>query len=219
MNSSASPDSGDISALQKQLESAQQHLKQALDKSRAKLNVNLGEAFEAVTSAQVALAAAKGEEYAVPLDIGFLPEAAVSEPVLLQTDYATILTFSAVRRTPDGKREDAGYGIIELDLCWVTKFGYPNDEALPGHPLSETGLDAYGVYEVRNSSWVKLITEQNRVAFPKTPDSKQRHFIFTFHDSTLECIARGLRPSLSTKPYGEIFEDIRKRVFNHELNA
>ena len=202
-----------IPELETKLTAAKEHLAQIL--KAGNLHESLV-AFEAVASAQRALAAAKGEEYAIPYDIGFVPEAAVSEPVLLQTDYATIITFSAMRPMPDGRRENAGYGIVELDLCSLTKFGYPNDEALSGHPLYERGLRGYGVYEVRNSSWVRLQTEQNRVAFPKTPDSTQRHFIFAFHDSTFECIARGLHASLSTKPYAEIFEEVRKRIFKHE---
>jgi hypothetical protein len=209
----------DIRHFEEQLASAQKHLAQVLHDGRTadKLQESLA-AFEAVSSAQRALAGAKGEDYAVPYDIGFVPEAAVSEPVLLQTDDAAILTFSAVCLR-EGKREDAGYGIVELDLCSLTKFGYPNDEALPGHPLHERGLGGYGVFEVQNSSWKKLKTLQNRVAFPNTPESTQRHFIFTFHDSTFECIARGLRASLSTKPYAEVFEDIRKRVFGRYENA
>jgi len=176
-------------------------------------------AYEAVAVAQRALAAAKKEEYADRYDVGFVPEAAVSEPVLLQTDHAAVLTFSAMREREDGKREDAGYGVLELDLCSLTKFGYPNDEALPGHPLYERGLSDYGVFEVKNSAWIRSMTEHNRVAFPDTPDSKARHFIITFHDSTFECIARGVRASLSSKPYVELFEDIRKIVFPHAKNA
>lgn len=204
-----------ISDLEKQLVLAKERLAQVLKAGikTDKLQESLA-AFDAVASAQRNLAAAKGEEYAVPYDIGFVPEAALSEPVLLQTDDSAILTFSAVRSMPDGKRKDAGYGIVELYWCSLTKFGYPNDEALAGHPLYEKGLNGYGVYEVFNSSWIKLSTEQNRVAFPQTPDSTDRHFIFTFHDSTLECIARELRASLSTRPYVEIFDDIRKRVFS-----
>ncbi len=206
-----------IPQLEERLTEARNHLARTLEAGRKmdKLQECLA-AFEAVASAQRALAAAKGEEYAIPHDIGFMPEAAVSEPVLLQNDDGAILTFSAVRLGPDGRREEAGYGIVEFDLCSLTKFGYPNDEALPGHPLYERGLGVYGVYEVRNSSWVRLITEQNRVAFPNTPDSTKRHFIFTFHDSSFECIARGLDASLSTRPYAEIFEEVRRRVFKHE---
>src|SRR5579859_6219810 len=119
----------DISKLEEELANAKRHLAQTLEAGRAarKLLATLAD-FEAVVSTQRNLAAAKAEEYAVPLDIGFVPEAAVSEPVLLQTEDAVVLTFSAMRTSPDGKREDAGYGVVQFDLCTQTKFGYPNDE-------------------------------------------------------------------------------------------
>ena len=144
-------------------------------------------------------------------DIGFEPEAAVSGPVLLHTDTSAFLTFNAVRMKEE-KRETAGIGVIEILGCSVTKFGYPNDEALRGHPLWKRGLRHYGVFEVLSSSWVREKTEQNRVSFPKTPDSKQRHFIFTFHDSTFECIADDIHPLLSTEPYEQIFRQISSRA-------
>ena len=71
----------------------------------------------------------------------------------------------------------------------------------------------YGVYEVRNSLWSGQTVEMNPVSFPKTPNSTQKHFIFTFHDSTFECLACGLRAYLSTKPYSEILTEITKSVF------
>ena len=145
----------DIPQLEEQLIEAKEILARVLETANRMGHLpEIVVAFETVASAQRALAAAKGEEYAMPYDIGFVPEAAVSEPVVLQTDNATILTFSAKRPTVEGKYEDAGYGILEFDLCSLTKFGYPNDEALPGHPLYEKGLSAYGIYEVFNSSWV-----------------------------------------------------------------
>jgi len=207
-------DAMNIPQLEEQLVLAKSHLTQILEAGRKsdKFKESLV-AFEAVASAQRNLAAAKGEEYAKPHNIGFVPEAAVPEPVLLQTEYAAVITFCAVRQNQDGKRVEAGYGIVDLDLCSTTKFGYPNDEALSGHPLYQKGLRAYGVFEVLNSNWIRLKTEQNRVAFPNTPESTQRHFIFTFHDSTFECIAHGLRATLNTKPYAEIFEEVRQRVF------
>jgi hypothetical protein len=151
----------------------------------------------------------------VRFDIGFEPEAGVSGPVLLQTDDDAFLTFNAVRMTPDGKRGTVGTGIIEFERCGVTKFGYPNDEALAGHPLYKRGLQAYSVFEVLGSSWIQQMTEQNRVSFPNTSDSEQRHFIFTFHDSTFECVADSLRATLSIEPYEQIFRQITQRVFHH----
>lgn len=208
-----------IPHLEQQLVAKKAHLARMLE---AGVCINelkeISAAFEEVAVAERSLAAAKGEEHAVPYDIGWVPEAAVSEPVLLQTEYSVFLTFSAFSHSLHGGRADVGYGIVEFDSCSLTMFGYPNDEAITGHPLYEKGLRAYGIYEVRNSSWVKLKTEQNRIAFPNTPDSTQRHFIFTFHDSSFECIASGLRATLSTKPYSEIFEDVRRRVFKHDDN-
>ncbi|MEQ4301835.1 hypothetical protein ABNF97_10660 [Plantactinospora sp. B6F1] len=46
-------------------------------------------------------------------------------------------------------------------------FGYPNDEALPGHPLYDAAADwSYGFYEVQGSPWLRRLGAQNRVKFP-----------------------------------------------------
>lgn len=169
-------------------------------------------AYEAVSECQRALAAAQGLDYAVKIDMGCLPEAAVSGPVLLQSDYHVFLTFNAVQIASDHRREDAGTAVVEIQRCYVTKFGYPNDEALPGHPLYQRGLSAYGAFEVRNSRWIRVLTERNRVRFPETGDSRQTHFIITFHDSSFECIADGLKVTLTNKPYPEVFASIAQRV-------
>ena len=150
------------------------------------------------------------------LDIGFLPEAAVSGSVLLQDDYNTFLTFNAVRMTADDKPADAGTGVIEFEHCYLTKFGYPNDEALGGHPLAKKGLKWYGVFEVENSSWIAEKTKQNRVNFPSTTeDTRSRHFIFTFHDSTFECLAWDLRARLDDQPYPSILSELAARLTNN----
>ena len=206
----------DIPELEQQLVETQEHLRELQGVRGRPIFEELRDAFDRLAKAQRALASARSEEYAVPYDIGFTPEAAVSGPVLLQTDYRTILTFNAVRRMPDGLRHRIGHGIVEIESCSVTKFGYPNDEALPGHPLYSKGLQAYGVYEVRNSLWIRQITEQNRIPFPETPDSTQKHFLFIFHDGSLECIASSLRAFVSTEPYSRVFQEMTQRVFGRE---
>jgi hypothetical protein len=72
-------------------------------------------------------------------------------------------------------------------------FGPPNDEAFAGHPLSVRGLTPYGVFEVKNSSWVRRLERMNSVHPRHKPErfARLKHFIFTFHDTTFECIAEG----------------------------
>lgn len=128
-------------------------------------------------------------EQLVDLAVGFSPEAAVSGALLLQSERATILTFNAMRPAKTGKYVEAGTAVFEFRQCLITRFGLPNDEALPGHPLYHQGLDVYGCYEVLNSSWRAEAEAQNRVAFPATDYSSVRHFVFVFHDSCFECLA------------------------------
>jgi len=202
-----------ISMLEKLLAEAHESYKQSLRSLAFGKLTEARKAGELLANAQRELAKAKGEEYAVPYDIGFLPEAAVSEAVVLQTELKTILTFSAVRETPDEMRTSVGYGIVEFERCCLTKFGHPNDEARPGHSLYSKGLGAYGVYEVRNSLWSRQTIEMNQRRFPNAPEFVGRHFIFTFHDSTFECLASGLRASASSGPYSQLFMEIAKKVF------
>src|SRR4051794_26368763 len=90
----------------------------------------------------------------IELDLGFKPEPAVSGAVLTETEYSTFLTFNAVRRLSDGSVSRIGWAFIEFTRCIITKFGYPNDEALDGHPLRGKGLYGYGIFEVLISSWI-----------------------------------------------------------------
>ena len=151
----------------------------------------------------------------VELDIDVVPEAAVSGAVVLQDEYATYLTFNAMSKGADGKRRDAGTAIIAFKRCLLTKFGYPNDEALAGHPLYERGLKFYGAFEVLGSSWAAAVVAQNRHSFPDTPDGYAgRHFIFTFHDSTFECLASEMAVELSHDPYVQILTRLSSRLLN-----
>ena len=159
-------------------------------------------ANERELEAERKLAAAAGDQYAGPLDLGFVPEAGVSAPVLLQNEYSAVLTFSAITIGPDGSRAKTGTAIIELDRCQWTMFGYP---------LYGRDLCAHGIFEVHNSHWVRRMFEQNKVSFPNTKPWNVRHFVFSFHDSTFQCICQGIKASsVSQEPYSMIFERISK---------
>ena len=158
------------------------------------------------------------EDQITELDLGVTPEAAVSGAVCLQTEAGTFLTFNAMRPTdrpsPYGGfyTEDAGTAVVEFKRCLVSRFGYPNDEAQLGIPQYKAA--SYGIYEVLGSSWIKEVVRLNRYAFPKTTDGYvKRHFLFTFHDDTFECLADDLTVEVFNDPYAVIFERVRRRAF------
>ena len=88
--------------------------------------------------------------------------------------------------------------ILTADPYRVFQFGPPNDEAISGHRLYGLGLQPYSAFEVLNSSWIASQEKANRVHSRHMPElfSGYRHFILTFHDSTLEFIARSFSTSL-----------------------
>ena len=159
-------------------------------------------------------------EAVVELDIGVIPEAAVSGAVLVQSEVSAYLLFNAMRDTakpfPSGGfyKEDAGIAVVELVQCSITKFGYPNDEAWSHIPRT-TGL-SYGVFEVENSPWKVELLRLNRFAFPDTKESKSRHFLFLFHDSSFECIAQDLQVEVVRKPFLEVFRAVSSKAFAHD---
>lgn len=142
----------------------------------------------------------------VAIDIGCLPELAVSGPVVMAMDERLVFSFNATLRTSEGRRTDAGRAVVQVAPCLAFKFGYPNDEARPGHPLYAQGFDGTAVCEVLESSWITELAQQNRIKFPNSDLSRWgvRHFVFAFHESTLEVLGRGLDVSLSGEPLADI---------------
>jgi hypothetical protein len=131
-------------------------------------------------------------------NLGVVPRSDVPRPVLLQSEGACYLLFEG---TADAPPLSDGVAIVTFRSCLISRFGYPNDEALAGHPLFKSGLGFYGVYEVTNSSWDRELRLQNRVAFPTFDMPKRRHFILTFHDSMFECIAASAVAEISAESF------------------
>ncbi len=92
-------------------------------------------------------------------------------------------------------------------------FGMPNDEAMHGHPLHKLGLKAYSYFEVLGSSWRDELERMNRVhpQHKKEHYAGVRHFIFTFHDTTLEVLARSYTAEVTNLPLLENIERVLKK--------
>jgi len=105
---------------------------------------------------------------------------------------------------PDTTGEPAA--MIRFVNYYATMFGPPNDEAFEGHPLAERGLHPYGAFEIVDSSWVRQLERMNSVHPYHEPEvfKSYRHFVLAFHDSTLECIARGYTTELGLGPLNQL---------------
>jgi hypothetical protein len=144
-------------------------------------------------------------------NLGVLPRSDVPRPVLLQSERACYLLFEG---TAVGPPRSDGVAIFAFHSCLISRFGYPNDEALAGHPLFKSGLGFYGVFEVTNSSWDRELRLQNRVGFPTFDMPKRRHFIVTFHDSTFECIATSAVAEISAESFSSTVSRVVKVLPN-----
>ena len=104
--------------------------------------------------------------------------------------------------------------LVEFKLYYSYSFGAPNDEAINGHPLYERGLRSYSAFEVKNSSWIRELERRNSVHHshnPKRFESLQ-HYVFTFHDSTFECVAREFKITEHRKSLGELLPEMMTRL-------
>lgn len=104
------------------------------------------------------------------------------EPVVFATDTQLCLRYCTA-----GEQ----IVVIHFPLVKQIQFGSPNDEALGGHPLVRLGLKHYQIHRIDNSPWLAELEQRNAI-HPR--HDKQRfledaiHYVFTFQDSTLECI-------------------------------
>jgi hypothetical protein len=132
------------------------------------------------------------------------------EPVVYANEHAIMVAYRLAQRV-SGDAETEACGVVVFGSVDSHMFGGPNDEALHGHRLAKYGLRPYSFWEVKHSTWITELCARNRV-HPFHQDSRYadlRHFVFTFHDSTLEVAARTY--STAVEP-GESIDCIRRRL-------
>lgn len=107
-------------------------------------------------------------------------------PFVVASEQKCLLAFYG----PDN--EDEHVRVVEFVNCRSVKFGFPNDEVLSGHPLWGHGLKPYAAHEILGSRWLAAVRDNESVhpqATKPVPYPATRHFLLTFHDSTVEALA------------------------------
>ncbi len=131
-------------------------------------------------------------------------------PVILCDEHTLFLTFYGRRIDPDWDGssihvrtiEDEGIITVRFLNYWQFKFGYPNDEAIDGHPYYKLGLRPYSTQELFDSDWIEDLRKMNSV-HPYHKDQRfqnLRHLIFFFHDTCFEIACDGFEVENEHRP-------------------
>ena len=185
------------------------------------------EAHAEVLRLERELADSKGVPYAVPCDFPVMWDVGAPLPFLLCNDYRTFLTFYVSDPDPnwDGtyvnvidpsSEEPASLCLVTFEGCSSAKLGHPNDEAQGGHPLSGRGLEGYTAQIVRNSPWLAEVARTNSAHPYDNPDTWKQlnHYVFWFHDTTFECLARGYEVEVTSESMADLLTRVQKRLLD-----
>ncbi len=165
-----------------------------------------------------------------PYDIGCEASPSFPAETVLQDGWATYLLFFAVSKTIDenGYLKDLGVAVLECEGYSATKFGYPNDEGLPEHPLYRFGMGSVRstVLVAEGSPWLQEVIEQQRastkrirgqgdVLLKHSAAPSQKHFIVPLKEATFECIAKSLKVVLFAKNFSEAHAYVCQKFSEH----
>jgi hypothetical protein len=144
-------------------------------------------------------------------------------PIVMANEHVVVLAYLAsnpdpdwdgtyVRVVDDDSLEPAV--VVRFDRPSAHMLGPPNDETLHGHPLWNRGLSFYGIFRVEHSSWIRGLRAINSVHDQANSKafSEQTHFIFTFHDTTFECIAASITAQVHPGPLTEVTNTMRQML-------
>ena len=163
----------------------------------------------------------------IAYDLGCEPDPSTPAQTLLQNGWDTFLLFVAVRKASTGPRrfEDLGLAVVRCKQCAMSRFGYPNDEGLPEHPLYNRGMAecSSSVMEVLDSSWAKEVYSQRRASAERIWGARQmptseaslgipRHFLVALKEATFECLAHSLRVERICASFDEAFAYVREKI-------
>ena len=131
------------------------------------------------------------------IELKDVPQSSVGAPlpIVLSDESTIVLAYIIQDSSPDTDRPGESLALVEFELYQSYMFGAPNDEAFSSHPLAARGLHPYAAFRIDDSSWVRQLERMNSVHPNHNPNKFQelKHFVFAFHDSTFECVAKGFK--------------------------
>ena len=180
-------------------------------------SVEVKAAIVELGEAQRSAAAAIGAPYAVPFDLGIRWDVGAPLPFLIAGFKTFVAFYLPVDFDFDGTNpivrqptDEARIGIVEFVDATAARMGPPDDETLAGHALWGHGLQYYDAHVVENSSWLHELLDTTRV-HGGSHDSLHgdlKHYLFTFHDESLDCIATDHRVRVETGSLRDVVQHL-----------
>ena len=137
---------------------------------------------------------------------GILPADHVVGGVLVDGDGDLYLVFDAVQRDAAGEVTESGTAAVRLDGCVDWCIRNDGDQLLASHPVDPSELDAFGTYEVENSTWVRRLVESHPDPDVLLAGPELVHLIFTFGEVSFECIVNDLDPTLHRGTFADVYD-------------
>lgn len=156
------------------------------------------------------------------IELKDVPQSSVGAPLpfVLSDEFRILLAYIVQESSADwnetieAETSSEPLALVEFESYSTYMFGAPNDEAFSGHPLADRGLHPYGAFRIADSSWVRQLERMNSVHpfhKPKRFD-ELNHYIFAFHDSTFECVAKSFRISEHKGMPADLLPIMRSRL-------
>jgi hypothetical protein len=166
------------------------------------------------------------DEYDRAVELCDLPQSSVGapNPFVLADEHKVVLAYYLEERDPnwDGTTArivgptgvDEPIAIVRCNRCSVHMFGPPDDENLSGHPLAKRGLRQYGGFRIDRSSWIRKLERMNAVHSQLLAErfGNLQHLVFTFHDSTFECVCQDFEVTTTRGSIAEAVPEMAKRL-------
>ncbi|MEP0847346.1 MAG: hypothetical protein HRF50_11085 [Phycisphaerae bacterium] len=182
-------------------------------------------AVAAVLELERQLAAAQELPYAVPLGFPARWDTGAPLPHLFRNDYKAYLIFYLATYDPNwdgsyikvkhpGDTNAESLALVEFVGCLGARLGAPNEEVLRGHYLHGRGQESFTAQLVRNSPWIAELRSINSVheRFRASDWDDLKHYVFWFHDSTFESVARDYRLELHTMTMPDLAQEALRRL-------
>lgn len=180
-------------------------------------------AYDGMLEAERALAAARREPHAMPTNFPLRWDIGAPIPHLLVNDHRSFLLFRLANVPTDRDeitprvavpRLADQLAVVEFERCVSAKLGSPNDEVNHGHPLNGKGFEGYRALRIEHSPWLAELRAINAVHECFNPGhwDGMTHYVFGFHDSTFECVAKSYKYEITQAALPEVLADVCARL-------